>query len=1278
MGEYEQPVIGMKDCFHVGGDGWQDSDWSGREWFVVNKAEMFLSEGNVLVPHVEMGVEAREQVLDADGKVDDAPISSPDHPLVRYARQFTENFDLIAERRSVVYHLRELAKASFLAKFMLHHNSDLAAVWFDLVDWQSVKDAVMNSCLEIPQLWNDRSRSTIRVQDGSIVNPQTSGRVHSVYGGVQFGLDRFDLPLARNITSQVYGLPNLRMAAPSTVMPAGLMARAAGSISRYLKPLGLEQISSGAAMVAMDAVSQEALQPPGYPVAAPTAEQRAAAAPAAQVAIAAGPTAAPVARVGALAYPKRSRAPAIAPTGFRVAAPALSDPRRPRGVDLGLDGVDIGAPTPLEADRGACAMGDAFWRMVDGAEGGEDEDDMAVLMKDVFNPRLSDRRLEGDGFAPPATRSSYLRKLRRLVQEEARIRQDRLRHFVTGGFATEDPGPLFPPSWVSRINISSWQVPCHLDPDAYDTDVALEDLAEDGVVFDRATEEGLRFRIYRQGQLEIRTTQEHGRAERIGVVFSRESKFQAAIWGPESVTKVALCVSHSQNTSIPEEEGLAKEEQRPSSHYFLLLRSKSGGVIVTSCVPQGQVPWEECPKDLEARLADSKVLGTADTSQAGLTVQDFRAYASAHTAAVQNNPVAPSVCKRYAQSAYNWARRAAGHIPSAFLQWEVSGAAQQEQDHCNAEPTGHITQEVGGRAAEEERQGRLALLFQASDVLKEDREVAVAALRRDGLTLARAPASICDDEAAVGAAVQANGLALEHASARLRDSRDVVLAAVKRAGSALKFASEALRCDKEVVSAAVVQDPFALAHAAEALRADPEVALAAVLRNGFCWRFALPKALFDREAMLAAVGRAEDALESAPQELLSDPEFMLAAFEQNGAALKFLGSRLRADRAFILEVVKRNGFALRFASEDVRSDPEVVAAALRQDARAAKYAQRKRFLLLPAEARSLLPPPGSLEQTPVICSRGHELAQLLAPQEGNFFCDRCERRIPQRQTFWGCAAECCFDLCLECNLRLEVSGPQGAAVRAWRGGLSQVSFGASVAFHVVGSWDGEQKLAPLRPRAGAEQDGEEEEGMCWASVQVPPAPVPRVFCCRVVESKDQATDLALPPQEMCAPAGCTELRLGCDPRNAQRVTWEARGLFGAMPQLPLGGGSIPKFALLGSWDNFGELHRLVPAGDAAFHAHVMVRAAPGVEEFQVVVDGDRSQRYGPTKASGEAVAELGCEGAARWRVGLPRGCRWLRVVWLPADDRCRLTWSCLGEAGENIEEDRRSRVAVRR
>ena len=52
--------------------------------------------------------------------------------------------------------------------------------------------------------------------------------------------------------------------------------------------------------------------------------------------------------------------------------------------------------------------------------------------------------------------------------------------------------------------------------------------------------------------------------------------------------------------------------------------------------------------------------------------------------------------------------------------------------------------------------------------------------------------------------------ALKYASDELKADKEVVIAAVTRWGSSLEYASEDLRADKEVVMAAVAQDGRAL------------------------------------------------------------------------------------------------------------------------------------------------------------------------------------------------------------------------------------------------------------------------------------------------------------------------------------------------------------------------------------------------------------------------------------------------------------------------------------
>jgi hypothetical protein len=217
MGEYEQPVVGMKSCFDYSEIG-NSLGWSAREWFLVRKAEVKISDSNMLVPLVKMGVEAREQAMSGNS-LEDKPVTRADHPMVKYAESFTRNFDLIAERKSVVYHLRELAKASVMAKFLLDSNVDLEEDWFNVA---MNKD---NFCsLEVPQLWNERIHSEMH---GDTCNR----RLHGVYGGVQFGLDKFSLStsVARQASVQA-GLSQHRLA-------FGLSKRAGLAPASYIQSM---------------------------------------------------------------------------------------------------------------------------------------------------------------------------------------------------------------------------------------------------------------------------------------------------------------------------------------------------------------------------------------------------------------------------------------------------------------------------------------------------------------------------------------------------------------------------------------------------------------------------------------------------------------------------------------------------------------------------------------------------------------------------------------------------------------------------------------------------------------------------------------------------------------------------------------------------------------------------------------------------------------------------------------------------------------------------------
>ena len=79
---------------------------------------------------------------------------------------------------------------------------------------------------------------------------------------------------------------------------------------------------------------------------------------------------------------------------------------------------------------------------------------------------------------------------------------------------------------------------------------------------------------------------------------------------------------------------------------------------------------------------------------------------------------------------------------------------------------------------------------------------------------------------------QQNGMVLRYASDTLKNDRDVVLAAVQHYGMVLHYASANLRNDQDIVLAAVQQHGDALQYASDGLRNDQGVVLVAVQQHG--------------------------------------------------------------------------------------------------------------------------------------------------------------------------------------------------------------------------------------------------------------------------------------------------------------------------------------------------------------------------------------------------------------------------------------------------------------
>mmetsp|Transcript_2282 Transcript_2282/g.3956 ORF Transcript_2282/g.3956 Transcript_2282/m.3956 type:complete len:1080 (+) Transcript_2282:70-3309(+) len=759
MGEYSQPVIGMKSCFDYSEMEGADKEWSGREWFIVRKADIALTEDSILVPRVKMGVEAREQVLRGDQLID-VKTTRKHHPLVKYADSFTRCFDLIAERKSVVFHLRELAKASVMAKMLVDGGVKLNGPWFDLAG------EVKEFCpMEVPQLWNHRERNKILMNDGNVEMANEDGEelhyCQGLYGGVSFGLEKAAVSMpsvisrgrlstttlsARPALASTKLAPAASVAAAGVSMPsmisrgrmASLAARPAVGLSAVTAPsvsaaaarpaVGLSSVTAGLARPATGLASVTAGLAPRPAVSLQTSKMMTVTQTRApglmpqrpSVGLSAVTTARPAAGLSAvttrLAAPSRPAAglsavtsrlsvagaarpsaalsamptvatrPAIglgAPaaglsavtgsalgTTARISAMGLSSKLSgPRGVDLNLDQFNLTSPVATEggawhADHGVkCAtMGNVFWSCLD--EDGEGFNNAEKkLLRAVYDPNLSDRREEGEHFMPPDTSYNYVQRLRKLVTEEEECREKRLECFLSRHFSITKPGDLFPSSWKPTVEIANEKVPenselraCNVKNPSFKFQRMLMTASP---TFDKKTEEGIRFRIYNFGNLEVRTTQQPdlSSAEIVGAVFSREratSIKRTTSNGDYDTMKLAKVIEYIERTNDVHVRGS-----------YLVMESDTGNVFVTEKLANGRATWEVNPEGLEARNALAKEVRSTDITENGITVCSVRRLQALNS---ESCAASSSNCKRYVQAVYSHAMGApSGDIWTGFM-----------------------------------------------------------------------------------------------------------------------------------------------------------------------------------------------------------------------------------------------------------------------------------------------------------------------------------------------------------------------------------------------------------------------------------------------------------------------------------------------------------------------------------------------------------------------------------------------------------------------------------
>eukprot|EP00419_Tripos_fusus_P006339 CAMPEP_0172682672 /NCGR_PEP_ID=MMETSP1074-20121228/18329_1 /TAXON_ID=2916 /ORGANISM="Ceratium fusus, Strain PA161109" /LENGTH=399 /DNA_ID=CAMNT_0013501389 /DNA_START=768 /DNA_END=1967 /DNA_ORIENTATION=+ len=159
----------------------ESGERAARQWFVIRRATVTMTNDGVLVPHVEMGVEARRLVLCAEG-YKDAEHTDANDPFVQQARTITAHFKDVASQLQAVGELEALAKSMVVARYLLSKGCQCDGSMLNKCVLPMVPEKHEYS-LEIPTLARRRRSSSVE-QDPISGQVMLNHESQAIHGGV--------------------------------------------------------------------------------------------------------------------------------------------------------------------------------------------------------------------------------------------------------------------------------------------------------------------------------------------------------------------------------------------------------------------------------------------------------------------------------------------------------------------------------------------------------------------------------------------------------------------------------------------------------------------------------------------------------------------------------------------------------------------------------------------------------------------------------------------------------------------------------------------------------------------------------------------------------------------------------------------------------------------------------------------------------------------------------------------------------------------------------------
>lgn len=180
----------------------------------------------------------------------------------------------------------------------------------------------------------------------------------------------------------------------------------------------------------------------------------------------------------------------------------------------------------------------------------------------------------------------------------------------------------------------------------------------------------------------------------------------------------------------------------------------------------------------------------------------------------------------------------------------------------------------------------------------------------------------------------------------LRNDKQIVITALKRDGCELKYASESLRNDPEVVLLAGSKTSDAYVWASESLLDDENFMYKAISISPDVILLASIRLKNNHDLIIHAINQSADVLRFLSDDVRDNTQIILYAISKNSDALRYASDRIRNSSDIVLQAVKKHGRSIMFA-RTLFQNKEIVNAA-------AKNNPHFTLRYLPERSRSLI------------------------------------------------------------------------------------------------------------------------------------------------------------------------------------------------------------------------------------------------------------------------------------------------------------------------------------